>query len=664
MKKLAIFMTILLGFSFTPHSSWNTIPSSGKSYHTIEKDIDKLVREAMGKEIPGLTVAVSKKGKMVYSKGFGYANFEKKTKMKRFHKSRIGSVSKILTALGIMKLTEEKEDFDINRKVYFDGGVLPQQAYRDAIKKGAKKYNKPKSWYKSMRLKHLLSHTVGYDWSGDRPGAAQEFGLPEDDITYGHIHQFMLMDRELTDQPGTKYQYSNHALGLCGHIINSTTDVPYGIYIDEKILQPLGLSGKIVKNKKEWDKNDAYPHRYDEETKKIETLDWEETEGGLSTVSAAGGWSAAAESMIRLMVATDKRANHKDILKKETIDLMEKRPYPNVSNSHAIGWGYGRDGLKLSHGGSIKGGRAYIVKFKEGLISTTGVDLSDINVAICANARPFDDIQDLANAIARVVGAADIPKSYDLLNDISGKFVGVWKEQSSEDRVWVGADWENFKDKNKEFRKAGYRLVDVDTYQKNGRRLYNGVWEKGGGKFGFYQFDSWDKFVDKWKALNKDGLRLIDVETFKSGSKRFYVGVWKGGKGNKALYQYDSWNKFTAQWKKLNEQGLRLIDIETFKSGNKRHYVGVWRAGKGNKGLLQLKGWKKFNEQRKLMNKNGQRLIDVEMFKVGDKRHYIGVWRAGEGDYAFWHDADWNHFKAKREEFAKDGKYLVDMERL
>lgn len=663
MKKSVMIIALLigfLGFSFN-YNNLFTIPNSGKSYHAIEGNIDRLVMSTMGKKVPGLTVAISKNGRMIYSKGFGYANYEQKIPMKRNFRSFIGSVSKIFTAWGVMKLTEENPSFDLNKKLYFNQGIFSHSDYKNAAKQGAKKHGTPLNWYKDMRVKHLLSHTVGYGWSGDRNGAAEMFGMNPDDLTYGQIHQYMLADRKVETKPGTAYDYSNHAVGLCGHLIHTVTGVPYGKYIDKKLLMPVGLSGKVVKNKNKPDQYSAYPHRYDSLTNKIVTLKWEEEPGGLNKVSAAGGWAASAESLIQMMVATDQLPNHKDVLKKSTIDLMETRPF-QVSGSHAIGWGYSNGGKKLSHGGKIRGGRAVIVKFKKGY-KLNGIDLSDINVAICANINSVKGIYKLADEIAKVAGQANIPNSYDLLKNVPGSFMGVWSANSKKDRVWVGANWRTFQSKWEGFAKDGYRLVDLDTYTENGRQLYNGVWEKGTGKHALYQFNSWDKFVDKWKELNKEGLRLIDIESFKSGNKRYYVGAWRKGSGKSALFQYDSWGKFVKKWKDLNNENQLLLDVETFKVGNKRFYVGVWGKGNGKKALFQFDNWDSFKKEWSKLNRQGQRLIDVETFKAGGKRYYVGVWREGNYKQGLWHEADWNHFNSKREDFAKGNQYLVDMER-
>jgi CubicO group peptidase (beta-lactamase class C family) len=70
--------------------------------------VDQLVLDFLNEHnLPGATVAVSKQGRLVWSKGYGYANTEEKLQMQPWHRSRIGSVSKVPTAIGALKLVED-----------------------------------------------------------------------------------------------------------------------------------------------------------------------------------------------------------------------------------------------------------------------------------------------------------------------------------------------------------------------------------------------------------------------------------------------------------------------------------------------------------------------------------------------------------------------------
>ena len=81
---------------------------------------------------------------------------------------------------------------------------------------------------------------------------------------------------------------------------------------------------------------------------------------------AAGGYSATAGDMVRLMLATDKQSNHPDILAASSLTLMETPPFPATVPNRALGWDHSNG--KLAKGGDIAGGNAYIAKFPAGYL--------------------------------------------------------------------------------------------------------------------------------------------------------------------------------------------------------------------------------------------------------------------------------------------------------
>ena len=91
---------------------------------------DQIINEFLNtKDLPGISVSVMKEGKMVYSKGFGYADVDSKTLiMPSKTKFRIGSVSKTLTASALMILVE-KEQIDLDKSIYSYTPEFPQKKW-------------------------------------------------------------------------------------------------------------------------------------------------------------------------------------------------------------------------------------------------------------------------------------------------------------------------------------------------------------------------------------------------------------------------------------------------------------------------------------------------------------------------------------------------------
>ena len=74
-------------------------------------------------EIPGISVAIAKDGRLIYAKGFGYADTLKEEPVTTNSLFRIASCSKTITALGIMKLEEDKI-IGFDDMVFGENGIL------------------------------------------------------------------------------------------------------------------------------------------------------------------------------------------------------------------------------------------------------------------------------------------------------------------------------------------------------------------------------------------------------------------------------------------------------------------------------------------------------------------------------------------------------------
>ena len=106
MKKIIFILIISIG-------------CSTENIDSNEKKVDNLIFDAIdSNNLPGLSISIMKNGEMVYSKGFGYADIESKTKIiPSSTKFRIGSFSKTLTASALMKLVEEKK-LDLDESIH------------------------------------------------------------------------------------------------------------------------------------------------------------------------------------------------------------------------------------------------------------------------------------------------------------------------------------------------------------------------------------------------------------------------------------------------------------------------------------------------------------------------------------------------------------------
>ncbi len=184
--------------------------------------------------IPGGAVAVLRDGKLIYARGFGYADVENKTPVQPDALFRIASVSKPITGVAIMKLVEEG-------KLELDDRVAPFIAHLTPAQ-GA---TVDPRW-EQITIRQLLNHTAG--WDRDKPGgfdpmfrpaiaaAAVNAPAPASAETVIRYMKGMPLDFD----PGEKHVYSNFGYAILGRVIERLSGMPYEEYVRARVLQPVG----------------------------------------------------------------------------------------------------------------------------------------------------------------------------------------------------------------------------------------------------------------------------------------------------------------------------------------------------------------------------------------------------------------------------------------
>jgi CubicO group peptidase (beta-lactamase class C family) len=199
----------------------NTLKSTGEAWDKLEEKVDSLVMALIEeKSLPGMTVAVTKEGRLLLSKGYGYALVDgtRKLPMKPCMRSRIGSVTKaVVTGPSGFRLMKSKNIDPKLQRLYgpkgFFGGIFDADI-DIGIKSHASKSAQWKKWYEKITIQNLLDHKAGFKGGGDVEGATKMFGVSEDELTYEQVHRHFLRNRELLHAPDTEYEYSNHGFGL------------------------------------------------------------------------------------------------------------------------------------------------------------------------------------------------------------------------------------------------------------------------------------------------------------------------------------------------------------------------------------------------------------------------------------------------------------------
>ncbi len=312
--------------SFAESYDYNGLTNSDSDLEAL-KPIDSMVDRVMKSlRLAGATVAVVKDERLVYAKGFGFADKEKKEEVQPHHRFRIGSVSKLITATAILKLVDDGK-IGLDDYVFGERGILNGSKYT-----GIKNRN-----FFQIKVKHLLNHTSG--WSlityGDPmfiPHKITKMDKVSYPIDFDDVIKFVIT-RHLPYRPGSYYNYSNFGYCLLGRIIEVKTGDSYEEWVQENVLEPNGINnmeiaGNLEKDRK---KNEVKYYDYSPDNEQLAFNGSGKMAykpygaDDIEMLGPAGGWLATGVDLMRVLVLVDGyQKRYKDILSDEMIDKMVK----------------------------------------------------------------------------------------------------------------------------------------------------------------------------------------------------------------------------------------------------------------------------------------------------------------------------------------------------
>ncbi|MGV3541269.1 MAG: serine hydrolase domain-containing protein [Rufibacter sp.] len=304
-------------------------------------EIDNEVSAFMGRHnVPGVQVAVTKDGKLIYSKGYGLADKEASAIVDTTKLFRIASLSKPITAVAIMKLVEGNK-LALNDKVFGPNGILGTQY-------GTQPYQ---SGITDITVKHLLQHTAG-GWTNDNSDPM--FTNPG--LSAQELISWTLDNRGLNNAPGTAYAYSNFGYSILGRVIEKVSGKTYEEYVKTTILQPMGIKnmqigGNTLNDRKTnevkyYGQQGGNPYAYQ-----------------IGRMDAHGGWIASANDLARFLVHVDGFSTKLDILTGQSTEIMTT-PSAQRAN-YALGWMVNTAG-NWWHSGALPGTVTFMARLANG----------------------------------------------------------------------------------------------------------------------------------------------------------------------------------------------------------------------------------------------------------------------------------------------------------
>ncbi|HEU4795633.1 MAG TPA: serine hydrolase domain-containing protein, partial [Pyrinomonadaceae bacterium] len=172
--------------------------------------------------IAGAVTLVARNGKVFSLEAVGFQDLETRKPMRTDTIFDVRSVTKIVTAIGVMILVEEGK-LALSDPV---DNYLPEFKRSDA-----------KSLGPPITIHHLLTHTSGLPFS--RPTEIEDITIKRD-RTLAEVVA-LLAKQEPEFAPGTQFRYTSGGFAILGRIIEVVSGKSYEQFVQERVFDPLGM---------------------------------------------------------------------------------------------------------------------------------------------------------------------------------------------------------------------------------------------------------------------------------------------------------------------------------------------------------------------------------------------------------------------------------------
>ena len=343
----------------------NNVLTNEMSDSSILKPMEKKIRNYMSLwRLQGAQLVIMRNDSLMYAKGFGWANKEENEDMRPGNIMRVASVSKLVTATGIMVLQDQGR-LHLRDTVFGPRGILRDTLYCNSIK--------DKNYYK-ITVEDLLRHKGGFTTRGGDPLFSTASIMKNNHLSIAPDNKQLLrliLRRRLSFVPGTSQYYSNVGYMILSLVIEEVTGEPYENFIRREVLDKAGcrdfhIAGNYYKDRHRGEVRYYVPSN--------EPLVPEFNNSGDSVVrcyggnnitalQGAGAWVASAPELALLVASIDGKEEIPDIISKESVKEMTR--YID-KETYSLGWNDTDPDNAWVRTGTLSGTNAMIKYYPDG----------------------------------------------------------------------------------------------------------------------------------------------------------------------------------------------------------------------------------------------------------------------------------------------------------
>ena len=335
--------------------------SSQPELHAMDSIMQRYLKRW---EIHGAQLAISRHDSLLYARGFGYADKDRQIPMEPSYIMRMASVSKLVTATGIMKLRDMGK-IRLSDKVFGPKGILNDTFYVNSIRDKR---------YFDITVEQLLRHKAGFtNYAGDAIFSTR-YIMQQNHLTTPPDHRTLLrivLRRHLGYTPGTAQRYCNIGYTLLSLIIEKRTGMSYENFMQRYVLNPAGcydfhIAGNYLKDRR---KNETVYYMH---SSSVPVPEFNNSgrmvvrcygENDITTALGAGAWVASAAELCRLVASIDGDRTVPDVISPQAVKLMTQEM---PDHQFSLGWNFTPRNRPWIRTGSLVGTSALVLRYPDG----------------------------------------------------------------------------------------------------------------------------------------------------------------------------------------------------------------------------------------------------------------------------------------------------------